>query len=44
VALGEIRPALSKELNKVIVAELPKDLTKVPMANLHSHFEDLLAV
>jgi protein required for attachment to host cells len=43
-ALGDIRPALSKELSRVVLAELPKDLTRVPVANLDSHFEDLLAV
>lgn len=41
-ALGDLRPALSKGLRDTIVAELPKDLTNLPTAQLGRHFEDLL--
>jgi protein required for attachment to host cells len=44
VALGDMRPHLSEDVKKVILAELPKDLTNIPTAKLGSHFEDLLAV
>lgn len=43
-ALGDLRPALGKELSRAIVGELPKDLTNVPMHDLESHFDKLLAV
>lgn len=41
-ALGEIRPYLSKALQDVIVAEMPKDLTNLPTDKLESHFTDVL--
>jgi protein required for attachment to host cells len=44
VALGEIRPYFSAELKKAILAEVPKDLTNIPMAKLPAHFEDVLPV
>jgi protein required for attachment to host cells len=43
-ALGDLRPAFSKQLKDKIMAELPKDLTKVPTAQLEAHFSDLLPV
>lgn len=43
-ALGDLRPAFSKALRDTIVAELPKDLTKLPTAQLSQHFADLLPV
>lgn len=43
-ALGDIRPALSERVKQAIIAELPKDLTKVPRPQLERHFEALLAV
>ena len=43
-ALGELRAALSDEVRKSIVAELPKDLTGLPTAKLADHFDTLLAV
>ena len=43
-ALGDLRPAFSKGLRDSIVAELPKDLTKLPTAQLGQHFDGLLVV
>ncbi|RYE83328.1 MAG: host attachment protein [Hyphomicrobiales bacterium] len=43
-ALGDIRPALSDGVKQTIVAELPKDLTNVPTAQLAKHFDQLLAI
>jgi protein required for attachment to host cells len=43
-ALGDLRPALSKGLRDTIVAELPKDLTNLPTAQLGQHFDGLLAM
>lgn len=43
-ALGDIRPALSKELKSTIVAELPKDLTNIPTPKLEQHFADILTI
>lgn len=43
-ALGELRPALSAEVKKTIIAELPKDLTNLPTAKLGEHFDGLIAV
>jgi protein required for attachment to host cells len=43
-ALGDLRPAFSKTLRDTIVAELPKDLTNTPTANLEAHFADVLPV
>lgn len=43
-ALGDLRPAFSKGLKDVIMAELPKDLTNVPTPKLEGHFADILAV
>ena len=41
-ALGNLRPAFSKALRETIVAELPKDLTNTPQAQLDAHFEEVL--
>ena len=43
-ALGEIRPQLSKQVQEKIVAELPKDLTRMPTDKLESHFDGVLAM
>ncbi|MBN9363803.1 MULTISPECIES: host attachment protein [unclassified Devosia] len=43
-ALGDLRPALSKGLRDTIVAELPKDLTNLPTAQLGQHFDGLLVI
>jgi protein required for attachment to host cells len=43
-ALGDIRPALSDRVKGTILAEMPKDLTNVPMPKLAQHFEGLIAV
>jgi protein required for attachment to host cells len=43
-ALGDLRPAFSKNLKETIVAELPKDLTNIPTAKLEEHFADILPV
>lgn len=43
-ALGDLRPALSKGLRDTVVAELPKDLTNIPTAQLGQHFDSLLAM
>jgi protein required for attachment to host cells len=43
-ALGDIRPALSDQVKETILAEMPKDLTNVPLPKLVQHFEGLLAV
>jgi len=43
-ALGDIRPALADEVRQVILAEIPKDLTNVPLPHLGPHFEGLIAI
>lgn len=43
-ALGDLRPVFSKGLRDTIVAELPKDLTNLPTAQLGQHFDGLLAI
>jgi protein required for attachment to host cells len=43
-SLGNIRGKLSKQVQETVVAELPKDLTNIPMPKLGSHFADILAV
>lgn len=43
-ALGDLRPALTEQVRRVVVAELAKDLTNIPMPDLPAHFEDVLAV
>ena len=43
-ASGDLRPVFSKGLRDSIVAELPKDLTNLPTAQLGQHFDGLLAM
>lgn len=43
-ALGDLRPALTEEVKETILAELPKDLTNIPIPRLAEHFEGLIAV
>lgn len=43
-ALGDLRPALSEQVKDTILAEMPKDLTNVPMPKLGEHFSGLIAV
>ncbi len=43
-ALGELRPALTPAVQETILAELPKDLTNLPIPKLAEHFDGLLAV
>lgn len=42
--LGELREELPETLRAQITAELDKDLLKVPLAELDSHFEGILAL
>ena len=44
IALGDIRKAISPNVKKMIVAELDKDLTNLPTAQLDRHFESVFAV
>jgi protein required for attachment to host cells len=43
-ALGDLRPALSDSVKGAILAELPKDLTNVPMPKLAEHLDGVIAV
>lgn len=43
-ALGNLRKALSAQVQDKVHAELAKDLTKIPNDEVHKHFEDVLAV
>jgi protein required for attachment to host cells len=43
-ALGELRAALSDQVKKTMLAELPKDLTNIPIPKLAEHFDGLIAV
>ncbi|MDR3474633.1 MAG: host attachment protein [Devosia sp.] len=43
-ALGNIRGALCEAVDKAVTAELHKDLTKLPLADLPRHFEGILAL
>jgi protein required for attachment to host cells len=43
-ALGDIRPALSDQVKATVLAEMPKDLTNVPIPKLAQHFDGLIAV
>lgn len=42
--LGLLRQALTPALQKVLYADIPKDLTHVPLDELPGHLEDVLAV
>lgn len=43
IALGEIRKAISPNVKKTIVAELNKDLTNLPTAQLDQHLDGIIA-
>jgi len=43
IALGDIRKAISAGVKKVLIAELNKDLTNLPTAQLDQHFEGIIA-
>jgi protein required for attachment to host cells len=43
-ALGDLREALSDPVRRLVRAELDKDLTKVPVAELPSHLGAVVAV
>lgn len=43
-ALGNLRKALSARVQEKVLAELAKDLTKIPNDGVHKHFEEVLAV
>ena len=43
-ALGDIRPALSDQVKETILAEMPKDLTNIPVPKLAAHFDGLIAI
>lgn len=44
IALGNLRKVMSDHVKKTIVAELDKDLTNVPTAQLERHFDGIIAV
>jgi protein required for attachment to host cells len=43
-ALGDLRPALGEDLKATILAELPKDLTNVPLPRLAEHLDGVIAI
>lgn len=43
VALGDLRKAISPAVKKTVIAELNKDLTNTPTAQLDQHLEGILA-
>jgi protein required for attachment to host cells len=43
-ALGELRAALSAQVRAAVIAELDKDLTKLPASELPKHLEAVLVV
>mgnify|MGYP004508518369 CR=1 FL=1 len=43
VALGDLRKAISPAVQKLVVAELNKDLSNIPTDKLDSHFDGILA-
>jgi protein required for attachment to host cells len=43
-ALGDLRPALSDGVKGTILAELPKDLTNIPIPKLAEHLDGVIAV
>ncbi|QQR34499.1 host attachment protein [Devosia oryziradicis] len=43
IALGDLRKAISPAVKKAVVAELNKDLTNVPTAQLNQHLDGILA-
>jgi protein required for attachment to host cells len=43
VALGDLRKAISPHVKKLVVAEINKDLTNIPTAQLDQHFDGVIA-
>lgn len=43
IALGDIRKAISPAVQKVVIAELNKDLTNLPTDKLDAHLDGILA-
>lgn len=43
IALGDIRKAMSGQVRKAVIAELNKDLTNLPTAQLDQHLDGILA-
>lgn len=43
IALGDLRKAISPAVQKIVLAEINKDLTNIPTAQLDQHFEAILA-
>ena len=43
IALGDLRKAMSANLKKTVVAELNKDLTNLPTAQLDKHLDGIIA-
>lgn len=43
IALGDLRKAISPAVKKTVVAELNKDLTNLPTAQLDQHLDGILA-
>lgn len=43
IALGDLRKAISPAVQKSVVAELNKDLTNTPTAQLEKHFDGIIA-
>ena len=44
IALGDLRKAMTAGVKKTVVAELDKDLTNLPTAQLDKHFEGILSM
>lgn len=44
IALGNIRKAMPSQLREAVIAELDKDLTNTPIAQLDKHFDGIFAV
>lgn len=43
MALGDLRKAISPAVQKTVLAEINKDLTNIPTAQLNQHFDGILA-
>jgi protein required for attachment to host cells len=43
IALGDIRKSISPAVKKLVVAELNKDLTNLPTAQLDQHLDGIIA-
>ena len=44
IALGDLRKAMSAGVKKTVVAELDKDLTNLPTAQLDKHFDGIVSM